>query len=309
MVPPSNNTSNPGSRFLFLNSHSQGSRMGFQKDVKAQMLYLFKTVVYSSLYLRCWMKSLSEPFVLLGLPDRIEITKDQLPHELNHSPIAMREHHERVRETESKAYGMVVNSFEELEEDYLKEFKKLKEGKVWCIGPLSLSSLEASDRSFKWVIRSVERAQKVEKWLLGSRFEDGVKDRGLIIRDWAPQVLILLHPSDGGFSTHFGVENGLPERCESADALPGLHLFPNLSVAVDILQNQLRLLTWLDLKEPGSVVYACFGGSSRVIPSPTNQGLEASDRSLKWVIKSTGRAQEVEKWLLESRFEDRVKDR
>ncbi|PWA75753.1 UDP-glucuronosyl/UDP-glucosyltransferase [Artemisia annua] len=228
----------------------------------------------------------SEPFVLLGLPDRIEITKDQLPHELNHSPIAVREHHERVRETESKAYGMVINSFKELEQDYLKEFKKLKEG----------------------------------------------------------------------------VENGLPERCESADALPGLHLLPNFSVAVDILQNQLtfcspgitfrieitkdqlphefnlspiamsehhervreteskaygmvinsfedRLLTWLDLKEPGSVVYACFGGSSRVIPSPTNQGLEASDRSLKWVIKSSGRAQEVEKWLLESRFEDRVKDR
>ncbi|PWA81727.1 UDP-glucuronosyl/UDP-glucosyltransferase [Artemisia annua] len=27
----------------------------------------------------------SEPFVLSGLPDRIEITKDQLPHEFNHS--------------------------------------------------------------------------------------------------------------------------------------------------------------------------------------------------------------------------------
>ncbi|PWA60484.1 UDP-glucuronosyl/UDP-glucosyltransferase [Artemisia annua] len=193
----------------------------------------------------------SQPFVLPGLPDRIEITKAQLPLEFNHSPIASSEHLKRVRETESKAYGMVINSFEELEQEYVKEFKKIKGGKVWCIGPLSLSSsndssisvddqraltwldskepgsvvyasfgsssqvippqlielglaLEASKSPFIWVIRAGEKAQEVEKWLLESQFEDRVKDRGLIIRDWAPQVLILSHPSVGGFLTHCG---------------------------------------------------------------------------------------------------------
>lgn len=35
-------------------------------------------------------------------------------------------------------------------------------------------------------------------------------------------------------------EAGLPEGCESADALPGLHLLPNFSVAVDMLQERLE---------------------------------------------------------------------
>ncbi|MFS7898867.1 putative trans-zeatin O-beta-D-glucosyltransferase [Helianthus anomalus] len=65
----------------------------------------------------------SEPFVLPGLPDRIEITLAQLPPEFNPSRFAMRDH-ERVIETESRAYGMVINSFEELEQEHVKEVKK-----------------------------------------------------------------------------------------------------------------------------------------------------------------------------------------
>ncbi|GJR29653.1 UDP-glycosyltransferase 73C6-like protein [Tanacetum coccineum] len=193
----------------------------------------------------------SQPFVLPGLPNLIEMTKAQLPQEFNHSPNALSEYLKRVRETELKTYGMVINSFEVLEQEYVKEFKKIKGGKVWCVGPLSLScnnvssisiddqrvltwldskepgsvvyacfgsssqvippqlielglALEASKSPFIWVIRAGERAQEVEKWLLESQFEDRVKDRGLLIRDWAPQVLILSHPSVGGFLTHCG---------------------------------------------------------------------------------------------------------
>ncbi|KAD5803107.1 hypothetical protein E3N88_14467 [Mikania micrantha] len=195
----------------------------------------------------------SEPFVLPGLPDLIEITRAQLPTEFDHhSRGVMRVQIEKVRETEARAYGMVINSFEELEQEYVKEFKKLKGGKVWCLGPFSLSNdresskssiddqrclkwldskepgsvvyacfgscsqitppqlielglaLEASKYQFIWVIRAGDRAKEVEKWLSESGFETRLKDRGLIIRDWAPQTLILLHPSVGGFLTHCG---------------------------------------------------------------------------------------------------------
>ncbi|KAF5823676.1 putative UDP-glucuronosyl/UDP-glucosyltransferase, UDP-glycosyltransferase family [Helianthus annuus] len=200
----------------------------------------------------------SEPFVLPGLPDRIEITRAQLPTEFNPSRFTMPERLERVRESESRAYGMVINSFEELEQDYVNEFKKLKRGKVWCIGPLSLSNsndsgkslrgnstssddqlylkwldskepgsvvygcfgtisqitppqlielglaLEASKSPFIWVIRAGDKALEVEKWLSENGFENRIKDRGLIIRDWAPQLQILSHPSVGGFLTHCG---------------------------------------------------------------------------------------------------------
>ncbi|KAI3826164.1 hypothetical protein L1987_00209 [Smallanthus sonchifolius] len=209
----------------------------------------------------------SEPFVLPGLPDRIEITRAQLPTEFNHSSAAMHEQIERVRETESRAYGMVINSFEELEQEYVKEFKKLKGGKVWCLGPLSLFNnddsgkslrgsstsvddqhclkwldskepgsvvyscfgscsqvtppqlielglaLEASNSPFIWVIRAGDRAEEVEKWLSESGFEARIEDRGLIIRDWAPQLLILSHPSVGGFLTHCGWNSVLEGVC------------------------------------------------------------------------------------------------
>ncbi|KAD0734974.1 hypothetical protein E3N88_43781 [Mikania micrantha] len=195
----------------------------------------------------------SDPFVLPGLPDRIEITRAQLPPEFNDSGLASRKQLERVRESESRAYGMVINSFEELEQEYVKEFKKLKGGKVWCLGPLSLSNgndsgysasindqgylkwldskepgsvvyaclgsssqiipaqlielglaLEASKSPFIWVIRAGDRANEVEKWLSESGFETRIKDRGLIIKNWAPQPMILTHPAVGGFLTHCG---------------------------------------------------------------------------------------------------------
>ncbi|WMV44630.1 hypothetical protein MTR67_038015 [Solanum verrucosum] len=55
--------------------------------------------------------------------------------------------------------------------------------------------LESSNVPFIWII---------EKWLMDENFEEKVKGRGMIIRGWAPQVLLLTHPSIGGFLTHCG---------------------------------------------------------------------------------------------------------
>nr|BAG16513.1 flavonoid glucoyltransferase UGT73E2 [Antirrhinum majus] len=76
-------------------------------------------------------------------------------------------------------------------------------------------ALEASNRPFIWVVR--DPSQELKKWFLNEKFEERVKDRGLLINGWAPQVLILSHPSVGGFVTHCGwnsmlegVTSGLP---------------------------------------------------------------------------------------------------
>ncbi|KAJ9559347.1 hypothetical protein OSB04_013961 [Centaurea solstitialis] len=209
----------------------------------------------------------SEPFVLPGIPDRITTTVLQLPPEFNNNRMAAKDQLDRVRETELAAYGMVVNSFEELEEEYVNEFKKIKNGKVWCLGPLSLTDnndsrksvrgngnsideqrivkwldskepgsviyacfgsssqvippqlielglgLEASNRPFIWVIRAGDRGAEIEQWITETGFEERMRDRAILIRDWAPQVLILSHPSVGGFLTHCGWNSVLEAVC------------------------------------------------------------------------------------------------
>ncbi|KAL0303432.1 UNVERIFIED_CONTAM: UDP-glycosyltransferase 73C3 [Sesamum radiatum] len=160
---------------------------------------------------------------------------------------------------QSEAFGaIVVNTFEELESEYIKEYKKAIGKGVWCVGPVSLCNkdyadkvesgnklvstaenehclkwldskepgsviyvclgsqsspatlqlielalaLEASNRPFIWVLRNP--SEESEKWLLEEKIEERIKDRGLLIRSWAPQVLILSHPSIGAFLTHCG---------------------------------------------------------------------------------------------------------
>ncbi|XP_008792149.2 anthocyanidin 3-O-glucosyltransferase 4-like [Phoenix dactylifera] len=63
--------------------------------------------------------------------------------------------------------------------------------------------LEESNQPFIWVIKDVERTPEVDKWL-SEGFEERVSTRGLVIKGWAPQVVILSHPAIGGFMTHCG---------------------------------------------------------------------------------------------------------
>ncbi|KAI8532771.1 hypothetical protein RHMOL_Rhmol11G0240100 [Rhododendron molle] len=63
--------------------------------------------------------------------------------------------------------------------------------------------LECSGQQFIWVVRRGENENESEEWL-PEGFEERMKDKGLIIRGWAPQVLILDHDAVGGFVTHCG---------------------------------------------------------------------------------------------------------
>ena len=66
-------------------------------------------------------------------------------------------------------------------------------------------ALEALNRPFIWVIRQTEATNnELEKWLSESGFEERTKERGLVVRGWAPQLLILSHPAAGAFVTHCG---------------------------------------------------------------------------------------------------------
>ena len=91
-------------------------------------------------------------------------------------------------------------------------------GSVGSFAPAQLMELGygllASNRPFIWVINGLERFPgAVDQWLQEKLEKEG-DSKCLLIRGWAPQVMILSHPAVGGFLTHCGWNSTL----ESASA-------------------------------------------------------------------------------------------
>ncbi|KAK8962911.1 hypothetical protein KSP40_PGU018563 [Platanthera guangdongensis] len=180
----------------------------------------------------------AQTFVLHSLPDRFEFLRSQFPgpDEFAKNTTLCRIWNEAL-EVNRKSYGAVVNSFYELEPDYAEYFRNVMGEKAWGVGPVSLSNdkntNEKSDDLFKWLdsqeegsvvymcfgtmsdfsaAQLMEMAIGLERsghpfvWAVRSAgedwipqgFEERIQDRGLVIRGWVPQSLILNHASVGG---------------------------------------------------------------------------------------------------------------
>ncbi|XP_057963675.1 scopoletin glucosyltransferase-like [Malania oleifera] len=212
----------------------------------------------------------SEPFILPNLPDEIKMTRLQIPeHERLNIQNDFTKLLDRAREADQRSYGVVVNSFYELEPAYADHYRKVMGRRAWHIGPVSLCNrgneekaergktaaideheclkwlnskksnsviyicfgsvakfppsqlfeiaraLEASGQQFIWVVRKgkdEEEENQNEDWL-PEQFEERIEGKGLIIRGWAPQVLILDHEAIGAFVTHCGWNSVLEGVC------------------------------------------------------------------------------------------------
>ncbi|XP_058217259.1 scopoletin glucosyltransferase-like [Rhododendron vialii] len=68
-------------------------------------------------------------------------------------------------------------------------------------------ALEELGRPFVWVVRKIGKTgEKEDEDWLPEGFRERVleSNKGLMIREWAPQISILAHPAIGGFMTHCG---------------------------------------------------------------------------------------------------------
>ncbi|KAJ4886916.1 UDP-glycosyltransferase 89C1 [Raphanus sativus] len=70
------------------------------------------------------------------------------------------------------------------------------------------AALEASGVRFIWAVRDaakkVNSGDNSEEDVMPAGFEERVKDKGLVIRGWAPQTMILGHRAVGSYLTHLG---------------------------------------------------------------------------------------------------------
>ncbi|KAJ9181490.1 hypothetical protein P3X46_009616 [Hevea brasiliensis] len=239
----------------------------------------------------------SEPFVVPGMPQEFQVTRAQLPGSFVSLP-DLDDVRSKMHEAESTAFGVVVNSFNELEHGCPEAYERAIKKKVWCIGPVSSCNkenldkfergnkssinekqclewldlqkprsviyaclgslcrlepsqlielglgLEASKQPFIWVAKTGEKSSELEDWFQKEKFEERIKGRGMLIKGWAPQVLILSHPAIGGFLTHCGWNSTIEGVCSGVPMLTWplfSEQFFNEKLIVEILRIGVRV--------------------------------------------------------------------
>ncbi|KAJ8767077.1 hypothetical protein K2173_012635 [Erythroxylum novogranatense] len=196
-------------------------------------------------------------FVIPGLPGEIRLKRKQLP-EFVMIESEFSKFYGEIKKSELESFGVLVNSFYELEQMYADYYRDVLGRRAWHIGPLALChsdikrktnsgkeasidenkclewlnskkpnsvvyvcfgslanftssqlleiarALEDSKQHFIWVVkRQKSSAEDTEDWL-PEGYEMRNEGKGLIIRGWAPQVMILEHEAVGAFVTHCG---------------------------------------------------------------------------------------------------------
>ncbi|KAM4098722.1 hypothetical protein ACJW30_07G100100 [Castanea mollissima] len=186
----------------------------------------------------------SEPFVIPSFPGEIKLTRMQLPDfTLQEVETDFSKLFKEAIESELTSYGVVnrkvlgrkawhIGPVSLCNKDSEDKAQRGKEASIdeheclkWlckkkpnsviyiCLGSMPnfsdsqlfeiAMSLEASEQQFIWVVRKGKNEKEEEDWL-PKGFEKRMEGKGLIIRGWAPQILILDHEVVGGFVTHCG---------------------------------------------------------------------------------------------------------
>ncbi|KAL5199992.1 hypothetical protein ABZP36_021195 [Zizania latifolia] len=214
-----------------------------------------------------------EPVVVPGLGEkRFEVTRAQAPGFFGFP--GWEDYADAVECAVAEADGVVMNTFLEMEPEFVAGYEAARGMKVYTIVSVSLyhqrtmtlaargktTAIDA-DKCLQWldakdpdsvvyvsfgstVHADPKQAIKNEE-LYGEtvreflhELETRVAGRGLLVRGWAPQVLILSHAATGGFVTHCGWNSMLEAVAAGLPVVTWSHFsdqFLNEKMAVEVL--------------------------------------------------------------------------
>lgn len=86
----------------------------------------------------------TETFLVPGLPRPVYITQSQMPDQF-FGNTDLQEFFEKFIKAERNSYGVVANTFFEIEPDYIKHYEKVTGKVVYPVGPVSLFNTKAID--------------------------------------------------------------------------------------------------------------------------------------------------------------------
>ncbi|XP_040378673.1 UDP-glycosyltransferase 73E1-like [Oryza brachyantha] len=231
----------------------------------------------------------NEPVVVPGLARRFEVTRAQAPGFFRNP--GWEKFADDVERARAEADGVVMNTFLEMEPEYVSGYADARGMKVWTVGPVALYhqstatlaargnaaaigadeclqwldgkepgsvvyvsfgsivhpeekqivelglGLEASGQPFIWAVKSPDHHGEASLAFL-RELEARTAGRGLIIRGWAPQALILSHRAAGAFVTHCGWNSTLEAAAAGLPVVAWPHFsdqFLNAKMAVEVL--------------------------------------------------------------------------
>ncbi|KAK9994616.1 hypothetical protein SO802_024319 [Lithocarpus litseifolius] len=115
--------------------------------------------------------------------------------------------------------------------------------------------LENSGQRFLWVVRNpppdMDKDPNLDE-LLPTGFLERTKDKGFVLKQWAPQVAVLSHDSVGGFVTHCGW-NSVLEAVWCGVPMVGWPLYAEQRLNRAVLVTETKLALELNESEDGFV--------------------------------------------------------
>ncbi|XP_062153314.1 UDP-glycosyltransferase 90A1-like [Alnus glutinosa] len=161
--------------------------------------------------------------------------------------------------SETNSYGIIFNSFHELEPLFVDHWNREGLPKAWSVGPLCLADPPQEPHSkpawVQWLDQKLEQRNSVLYVAFGSQaeispaqlkeiatgleesnvnflwvirkseseisegFEERVKDTGIVVREWVDQRAILMHECVQGFLSHCGWNSVLESICAGVPIL------------------------------------------------------------------------------------------